>query len=125
MRNMSFRHTEVALLAGTKTVTRRVGWTFLKVGDRVRAVRQAQGLKKGERVHVLGVIEIVSVRREVLQDISVCDLRREGFPDLYPSEFVEMYCDQFGGKPWQVVTRIEFRRLLDGRKWEQYPETKK
>ena len=47
MRNMSFALTEAQLLDGTKTVTRRLGWTMLKPGDHFRAVRKAMGLRKG------------------------------------------------------------------------------
>ena len=111
MRNMSFSLTTPQFLEGSKTVTRRLGWRFLKPGDRVRAVEKAQGLKRGERVKPLGVIEIVSVRDEPLDAIDADDCRREGFPDLSPGQFVEMFCGSMGCKPSSLVRRIEFRRV--------------
>ena len=111
MRNMSFRLTEQQFLDGTKTVTRRLGWKFLKPGDRVRAVRQARGLPKGAHVHVLGIIEIVSVRREPLWHISYMDPYREGFPEMKPDDFMLMFCRAFHCTQHTEITRIEFRRI--------------
>lgn len=64
MRNMSFALTTDQFLAGTKTVTRRLGWKFLKPGDRVMACEKCMGLRKGEKIRRLGEIEIVSVKRD-------------------------------------------------------------
>jgi hypothetical protein len=50
MRNMSFSLTTPQVYAGTKTVTRRLGWRFAKAGQRVCAVEKGMGLKKGEKV---------------------------------------------------------------------------
>lgn len=110
MRNMSFSLTEAQFLDGSKDVTRRLGWKFLKPGDRVRAVRKAMGLKKGERVHPLGVIEIVSVRREALEDVTHGDVRREGF-SCDCDEFIRIFCLHMGCPRHWPVTRIEFRRV--------------
>ena len=115
MRNMSFSLTEAQLLDGSKTVTRRVGWTFLKPGDRVRAVRKAMGLAKGEKVHPLGVIEILDVRREPLCDITSQDCRREGFPGMGPAEFGMMFRKAMKCEWLTMVTRIEFRMLGDAK----------
>jgi hypothetical protein len=49
MRLMSFALTEQQILDGTKDVTRRLGWLFLKRGDLIRPVRKCMGLKRGER----------------------------------------------------------------------------
>ena len=113
MRNMSFMLTERQLRDGTKDVTRRLGWRRLRPGDRVRAVRKAMGLRKGEHVQPLGVIEIFSVRRERLDAITADECRREGFPELTPAEFVEFFCRHMGCEPDTVVNRIEFR-YVDG-----------
>jgi hypothetical protein len=64
MRLMSFSLTTPQILARTKTVTRRMGWTFLRPGDLVQAIEKGQGLKKGEHVKRLAVLRIVDVRRE-------------------------------------------------------------
>lgn len=109
MRNMSFALTTEQVRARTKTVTRRVGWKFAKVGDIVQPVVKAQGLKKGERVEKVGCpIRFVAVDRVVLHVISPVDVHREGFPQMTQREFVEMFKKHNGGLRDQVVTRIEF-----------------
>jgi hypothetical protein len=111
-RNISFALTEPQFLDGTKDVTRRLGWLKLKPGDRLRAVRKAMGLKKGEKAHVLGEIEVVSVRREALSWITGEDVVREGFPDMTPIEFVAFFCASHRGcTPATIITRIEFRKV--------------
>ncbi|MEM1213836.1 MAG: ASCH domain-containing protein [Planctomycetota bacterium] len=108
MRNMSFALTTGQLLDGSKTVTRRLGWGFLKAGDRVCAVEKAMGLKKGEKLKRLGVIEVVSVRRERLDAIDQEDVVAEGFPKMSPAGFVSMFGKAMGCGPGEEVTRIEF-----------------
>lgn len=119
MRNMSFLLTVDAFVAGRKTVTRRLGWAFLKPGDRVRAVERCMGLKKGEKVKVLGVIEVVSNRAERLDAITAEDCALEGFEGMLPSEFVAMFLGHVNRnrsrRDWAdgslMVQRIEYRRL--------------
>ncbi len=54
------------ILDGTKTVTRRLGWRHLKVGDQIRPVKKCMGLRPGEKIEVLrGPLRVVSVRREI------------------------------------------------------------
>lgn len=127
MRNISFALTTEQFLAGTKTVTRRVGWEHLKAGDMLCAVRKSQGLKKGEQVERLGVIRIRSVRRERLSCMTQDEVYgkrecvREGFPDLAPAQFVEFFCKSHKGT-WResLVTRIQFERFsLSDEEW--YP----
>ena len=110
MRNISFALTEPQFLDGSKTVTRRMGWTFLKAGDRLRAVRKSMGLKRGEHPVVLGEIEVVSVGRERLNCIDGFDVAREGFT-MTPAEFIAFFCRHMGCPADQIVTRIEFRRV--------------
>ena len=77
MRNMSFALTTEQIRARTKTVTRRLGWEFLKPGDLVQAVVKCQGLKKGEKVEPLAELRIVAVRRESLNaDAARSEIRR-------------------------------------------------
>ncbi len=117
MRNISFALTEAQFLDGTKDVTRRMGWAKLKTGDRLRAVRKAMGLKKGETVHVLCEIEVVSVRREPLLNIrsEARGVEREGFPNMTPGEFIEFFCASHKGcEHYSEVTRIEFKRVHEG-----------
>jgi hypothetical protein len=110
MRNISFALTTPQLLNGTKDVTRRNGWNFLKAGDRLWAVEKGMGLKKGEKVKKLHMIEVVNVRREPLDAIfdNPKDCAREGFPDWIPEQFVAFYCKANKSKPHEIVTRIEF-----------------
>ncbi|WP_231740854.1 ASCH domain-containing protein [Thalassoglobus neptunius] len=97
----------------TKTVTRRVGWWFLKPGDLVTAVDKGMGLKKGQKSKRLASIRIVDVREERLNQITREDVVKEGFPGMSPAEFVSMFCSHMKGERDQKVNRIEFE-YLDG-----------
>lgn len=111
MRRMSFSLTERQYCDGSKDLTRRLGWKNAKPGDRFMGVRKAMGLKKGEKQVTLGPSEVISARREPLNAITQEDVIREGFPDMTPVQFVEMYCRGMRCKPETEVTRIEFRRV--------------
>lgn len=116
-RNMSFALTIAPFVARTKTVTRRFGWIFLKPGDIVCGVEKTMGFKKGERIVRLGMIRIVSVRREPLEDITPKECEKEGFPDLSPEEFIAMLCRHSKCSRHDSVNRIEFVHLVEeGRK---------
>lgn len=108
MRRMSFSMTEEALLAGRKTVTRRLGWKNLKPGDQLLAVDKAMGLKKGEKSRVLGTVTVVAVRRERLDAIDNEDVLREGFRGMAAHEFVRMFSRAMGCLPSTIVARVEF-----------------
>ena len=97
--------------AGTKTVTRRFGWWFLKPGDVVSAVKQSRGLKKGEKIVRLGLIRIVSTRAEPLNAITAAELVLEGLPDMTPRAFVDRLCARCRVPPQEPVNRIEFEYL--------------
>jgi len=109
MRNMSFFYTHSMIRNRTKTVTRRLGWRFLKPGDKIQACLKCQGLKKGEKVKKLAVIEVVSVRREPLAAITYHDVDAEGFWALTRTGFIKMFCKHMRCSPSDEVTRIEFR----------------
>jgi hypothetical protein len=49
-----------------KTVTRRVGWEFLKPGDHLTLCRKVMGRKAGEPLVRIAEVEVVAVRRERL-----------------------------------------------------------
>lgn len=66
MRRMSFALTTDAVLSRQKTVTRRLGWRFLKPGDRLLAVDKL----RTKNARPLGVIEVVSVTEEPLLDVT-------------------------------------------------------
>ena len=106
---MSFALTTAQIRAQTKTVTRRVGWTFLKPGTLLQPVVKCQGIPKGEHVEKIGgPIRVVRVDPVVLGDISPQDVYREGFPQMTQREFVEFFKRHNGGLKDQIVTRIEF-----------------
>lgn len=117
-RNMSFAMTTRQFLDGSKTVTRRTGWKFLKAGDIVCGVEKGMGLKKGEKVKRLGLIRILHVNREPLWNINLLGNRKEltfeGFPNMSGRRFIVMFCDANGGDHNQIVTRIEFEHIEGG-----------
>lgn len=123
MRLMSFALTTNQIRRRQKTVTRRIGWRFARPHDRVQAVVQAMGLKKGQRVERLCVIELAIVSRERLRRLidepayGRRECVREGFPHLTPEQFVEFFCASHAGcTPDTEVTRLEFRYVDGGRR---------
>lgn len=110
-RLMSFAMTIEQVKNRTKDLTRRNGWWFLKVGDVLMGVEKSMGLKKGEKVKELGLIEVISAYPEPLQDISPADVIREGFPHFTPEQFIEMLVSQYKCDPAELINRIEFRYL--------------
>jgi hypothetical protein len=107
MRLMSFMLTEVPFLAGTKDVTRRLGWLHGRPAMRVCGVRKTQGLKPGE-LERWRVVEFVNVRREPLSLVDDREAAREGFPDLTGKQFQEFFISEMGGTPDTILTRLEF-----------------
>lgn len=119
MRNISFMLTTEQVRAKTKTVTRRMGWDFLRAGDRLCAVEKGQGLGKGGKVNRICTIQVVSVRKERLdrmiedREYGIDETAREGFPEPHekadPAVFVRFFCASHSGcKPDSLVSRIEF-----------------
>lgn len=113
MRRMSFFMTTEQMRAKTKTVTRRGGWLGLKPGDRVLACVKCMGLKRGEKVEVIGLIEIVSNRREpidLLLDPSYGpdEMTKEGFPGQPPAELVARLRERYAD---EEISRIEFKHI--------------
>lgn len=108
MRPMSFAMTTDQIRKGTKTVTRRFGWWFLKPEDMVLPVVKARGVKREHLEVIRGPLRIISVRREPLNAITVDDCRREGYPTFKPSDFVNMICTHYRCAPGIECNRIEF-----------------
>jgi hypothetical protein len=96
-----------------KDITRRLGWWFLKPGEFVMACEKCQGLKKGEHIVRIHPIRIKSTRPEPLRVITPDDVRREGFPLMTPTEFVEMFLRHMKGTPDTIVNRIEFQHMSE------------
>ena len=110
-RNMSFMLTTKQIKDRSKTVTRRLGWWFLQPGDILNACEKCQGLKKGERINKLCQIRVVSTIGVSLDSISHADCYKEGFPDMYPCEFVRMFKKEMKCALDTNVNRIQFEYL--------------
>jgi hypothetical protein len=121
LRNISFSLTTEQVRRHEKTVTRRLGWWNLKPGTVLQAVEKAQGLKKGEHVKPICLIRVVSVQYEGLYQIGNFEMHEgrsaqdevnlEGFPDLTPSQFLDMFCKANNCTGFTGVNRIEFEYL--------------
>lgn len=117
MKNISFALTTPQFLAGTKSVTRRLGWKHTKAGDELCAVEKGQGLKKGEKVKKLGNIKVILAYQEKLgtmvdyPEYGAEECIREGFPEMTPQQFVEMFCKANDCRIYTDIMRIEFVKL--------------
>lgn len=109
-RNMSFAMTIDQIKDRSKTVTRRVRWHDLQPGTILNAVEKNMGLKKGEKVKRICQIRILDVRRERLNEITIRDLDKEGFPDMSMEQFYKLFQKQ-GATPTDFVNRIEFEYI--------------
>ena len=107
MRNMSFMHTADHIRSRTKTVTRRLGWSFLKAGDLVMACDKTRGVKAGQ-IRTICPIKIISVTKVPLTPMSPEELSREGFPQMTEAEFVQLFFGINKGTGMCHVNRIEF-----------------
>lgn len=110
-RNISFQLTTRQVEERTKTVTRRMGWERLKIGEVLTAVEKGMGLKKGEHVRRLCQIRVVSFRKEPLNAITIEECRLEGFPGVRPEEFVLMFSKHNRCSTDATVNRIEFEYI--------------
>ena len=108
-RNMSFSLTTPQFKARTKTVTRRLGWWFLRPGMLLWGVEKAMGLKKGEKIVRLDLIIVVSTRPEPVNAITQADCVLEGFPEMSPPQFIEFFCTHNKCAPDTLVNRIEYQ----------------
>jgi hypothetical protein len=117
VRNISFQLTTEQIRNHTKTVTRRLAWGGLKPGDQLQACVKCMGIKKGEKIEKICVIEVTSVRVEWLDRMAVDaqygakEAALEGFPEMTGQEFVRMFCKHMKCEPSTKVTRIEFKYL--------------
>lgn len=108
---MSVTLTEDAVKARTKTVTRRLGWTFLQPGDRLTLCRKVMGRKADEPVVRLAEVEVIGVRREPLWATTPADVQAEGLSGMSVAEFIEFFCLHMKCTPNTEITRIEWRYL--------------
>ena len=117
-RNISFSITTPQFIDGSKDVTRRFGWWNVKEGDILNAVEKAMGLKKGEKTKSLGLIRVVSARKEQLsalldEQYGMNELKREGYPFGCKTgkEFAEILAKKSKKDLDDYVMRIEFVRI--------------
>ncbi len=110
-RNMSFFTTVEQVRNKTKTVTRRLGWRFLKIEDILNAVEKCQGLKKGEKVKKIWQIRVVDTRIEPLIKITIADVKKEGFPDMDQIDFAAMFIADNKCDLHTEINRIEFEYI--------------
>ena len=114
-RNMSFMLTTEQMRKRTKTVTRRLGWWNVEPGEILNACEQCQGLRKGEKVKVICQIRVLNVTDTRLGDITWGDVDREGFPRMFPPEFIQVFVGAHKGcTPDTIVNRIEFEYVEGG-----------
>jgi hypothetical protein len=114
-RLMSVALTEQAVRDRAKTQTRRLGWAYLKPGERLTLVRKAMGRKRPDGtveplVRICNV-EVVDARREQLDSITPEDCAAEGFPQFTPQQFVEFFCEHMRCTPDTWVTRVTWQYL--------------
>lgn len=105
---MSFFLTVAQITDRSKTVTRRLGWRFMKPGDQIQGVVKSRGRKHGEAIRPLAVLTVTGVRRERLDAITSTEVVREGFPDGDVGRFLEMFCAANDCGLAQEVTVIDF-----------------
>lgn len=111
-RLMAVSLTEQQVRDRTKTVTRRVGWRMLRVGDRLTLCKKVMGRRRGEPLDRITDVEVTGIRRERLDAITPDDITAEGFPNLTPGEFIAFFCNTHRGcTPETEITRIEWRYL--------------
>jgi hypothetical protein len=117
-RLMSVAFTEDAVRERRKTVTRRIGWKHVKVGDTLTLCRKVMGRRKGEPLVRIAEVEVIDVRRERLDRLTklpmygTAEMKREGFPGMIPAAFIRRYfTDAQRVQPDAEVTRIEWRYL--------------
>jgi hypothetical protein len=118
MRLMSFALTTEQFQARTKTVTRRLGWDNLKVGELLCGVKKGQGIRKGGHVERLHVIQCVGHWRERLRRVRIPSYGRdqliaEGFPNLDAAAFIKMFCKHNHCTPDTWINVIQFRHFSD------------
>lgn len=111
--NISFSMTTQQVRERRKFVTRRNGWRKLKVGQVLDACEKCQGLKKGEHVVKICKIIVREVTPEPVHAIYTYpnDCELEGFPELSPLDFVQMYCEHNNCSPGTIIRRIRFDYL--------------
>lgn len=118
---MSVAMTVPAVRARRKFVTRRVGWRFVKPGERLTLCEKVQGRRAGEPLARIVTVQVVSARREPLRALlddpayGAAEVALEGFAGMDPAEFVDQFFIRAQGLSVDAeVTRVEWRYLSTG-----------
>lgn len=95
-----------------KTETRRLGWWFLKPGDLICLVKKGMGLKKGEKLERLKIVEVISKEYEPLNHITKEGVIREGFPGKSVDWFIDFFCKSHKNcTPYTIVNVIKWKYI--------------
>jgi hypothetical protein len=133
MQNISFTATIPQFRARQKHRTRRGNkngptWKNLKPGDVLMGCEQCQGLGKGGKIVRMGPIVILETNIERVDEIirrparhiKPCQIMPtwwgdettlEGFPELTPFQFVDMFCEMNDCEPETEINNILFDYL--------------
>lgn len=111
---MSVTLTEQGVVDRRKTVSRRLGWVFLNVGDRLTLCRKVMGRRRAdgriEPLIRLAEVEVIDVRREPLNAITPADVRAECVPGVdTPNQFVAFFRLHMRCNSDDEITRIQWR----------------
>jgi hypothetical protein len=114
MRNISFSMTTEQFRARRKDVTRRLGWENVKVGELLQGCEKCQGLRQGDVIVRIHVVQVVNVRRESLSALRVGDygkreMIREGFPGKDVDDFIKFFCAANKCTEHKPITRIAYK----------------
>lgn len=111
MRNISFSLTTEQVRAGTKTSTLRRGWAFAKPGDRYMGCEKCQGIKKGQKIVKIRVIEVVS-NTPWTGSMAACTpelVKSEGFAGMSGEAFWLFLRDDLRVYKGEVLNRLMFK----------------
>lgn len=95
---MAFSATKEQIRAGTKTVTRRLGWSDLESGEEFCAIEKGQGLKKGEKIVRMAVLRCIYNTPDTLAALEErpaygnSEAAKEGFPQMDGPAFLAFFC---------------------------------
>lgn len=113
---MSVSLTLGAVQTRIKTVTRRHvhTWRNLKPGDQLTLIEKGMGLPKGAKQVVVARVEVVSVRVETIDQVTVQEVAREGLGNMSPTDFIAFWLKSHKYDSDQLQApcrRIEWRYL--------------
>lgn len=84
------------------------------MGDRLQAVEKAMGLKKGEKVKRICIIEVTNHYRDNLKCLTQQECILEGFPDKSPEDLRTLLYSMCPRHEWpNTPNRIEFKYVTN------------